>query len=165
MLTTPQALAFTVLVGAGATAFMDAWLLLLARLGVPATGFAMVGRWVGHMAHGRFTHAAIAKAAPVPHEAGLGWLTHYATGVAYAGLLVAACGTGWLEQPAYLLALAFGLATVAAPWLLMQPAMGAGLAAAKTPAPLQNRLRSLANHAVFGSGLYLAAVALGWATR
>ena len=37
-------------VGIGATALMDLWLLLLARLGVPTTGFAMVGRWVGHFA-------------------------------------------------------------------------------------------------------------------
>lgn len=42
----------------------------------------------------------------------------------------------------------------------MQPAMGAGIAAANTPTPWKNRLRSLANHAVFGLGLYLAAALL-----
>ncbi|RZJ03252.1 MAG: DUF2938 family protein, partial [Haliea sp.] len=51
-----------------------------------------------------------------------------------------------------------GLLTVAAPWLLMQPAMGAGIASCRTPAPMKNRIRSLVNHAVFGLGLYLAAV-------
>ena len=30
-------------VGIGATALMDGWLWLLSRLGVPSTGFAMVG--------------------------------------------------------------------------------------------------------------------------
>ena len=30
----------------GATALMDMWLWLLSRLGMPGTGFAMVGRWV-----------------------------------------------------------------------------------------------------------------------
>jgi hypothetical protein len=39
----------------------------------------------------------------------------------------------------------------------MQPAMGSGVMASKTPAPLSNSLRNLANHAVFGTGLYLAA--------
>jgi hypothetical protein len=38
--------------------------------------------------------------------------------------------------------------------------MGAGIASSRTPAPLTNSLRSLANHAVFGLGLYVSAVAL-----
>ena len=62
----------TVLVGVLATAVMDAWLWLLQRLGVPTAGFAMVGRWVGHMARGRLMHAAIARAAPVRFELALG---------------------------------------------------------------------------------------------
>lgn len=152
-----------VLVGLAATAVMDAWLWLLSRLGVPIASFAMVGRWVGHLARGRFAHAAIAKAAPIPFELGLGWLTHYAIGIAYAVLLVAVTGTPWLAQPTLQPALALGVSTVVAPWFVMQPAMGAGLLARKTPAPLQNCLRSLANHAVFGAGLYLAATALSGA--
>ena len=39
-------------------------------------------------------------------------------------------------------------------------AMGAGFLALKTPTPLKNALRSLANHTVFGAGLYVAAAAL-----
>jgi hypothetical protein len=146
-----------VLVGIGATAVMDVWLLLLSRLGIPTTSFAMVGRWVGHFARGRFAHAAISKAVPIPFELGLGWLTHYAIGLAYAALLVAALGSSWLGQPTFVPALAVGALTVAAPWFVMQPAMGSGFMASKTPAPLKNCLRNLANHAVFGGGLYLAA--------
>lgn len=153
------------LVGIGATAVMDAWLLLLSLLGVPTSSFALVGRWVGHLARGRFAHAAIAKAQPVEFELGLGWLTHYLIGIGFAGLLVAVQGSAWLERPTYLPALVVGVATVAAPWLVMQPAMGAGFAAAKTPSPQANRLRSLANHAVFGTGLYLAAAALDLAIQ
>lgn len=153
-------LAHIALVGIGATAVMDAWLLLLARLGVPTASFAMVGRWVGHLPRGRFAHADIAKAAPVRFELGLGWLTHYAIGTVYAVLLVAVQGTGWLQQPTFLPALAVGVVTVVAPWFVMQPAMGAGVLASKTAAPLKNCLRNLANHAVFGVGLYLAAAAL-----
>lgn len=148
------------LVGIGATAVMDAWLVVLSRLGVPTSSFAMIGRWVGHMARGRFSHGAIAKAPAVRNELGLGWLTHYVIGIAYAALLVAVMGVAWLEQPTFLSALGFGLATVAAPWFVMQPAMGLGLLASKTPTPLTNRLRTLANHAVFGVGLYLAAIGL-----
>ena len=152
-----SAIGHVVIVGIGATAVMDAWLALLSRLGVPTTPFALVGRWVGHLSRGRFAHAAIAKAEPVAFERGLGWLTHYLVGIAFAGLLVGVQGTAWLEQPTYLPALLVGLATVAAPWFVMQPAMGSGVMASKTPAPLSNSLRNLANHAVFGTGLYLAA--------
>jgi hypothetical protein len=149
-----------VLVGIGATALMDLWLWLLSRLGVPTTGFAMVGRWVGHFARGAFAHAAISKAAPIPFERGLGWLTHYGIGIAYAVLLVGLQGTAWLQQPTLAPALVFGVLTVAAPWFVMQPAMGAGVLALKTPTPLKNGLRNLANHAVYGAGLYLAAALL-----
>ena len=76
------------LIGVGATAVMDIWLLLLNRLGVPTLNFAFIGRWVGHLARGRFSHLAIAKASPIPAEVPLGWMTHYATGIAFAGLLV-----------------------------------------------------------------------------
>lgn len=148
------------LIGVGATAVMDAWLALLQRLGVPTLNFAFIGRWVGHLLRGRFVHAAIAKAEPVRGELAWGWLTHYAVGVAFATALVATQGAGWVHSPTLLPALAMGVATVAAPLLVMQPAMGSGFAASRTPTPLRNCLRSLANHTVFGLGLYLSARAI-----
>ena len=157
---TPQDMAQIALIGTGATVLMDAWLLLLKRLGVPTTNFALIGRWVGHLAQGTFAHAAIAKARPVAAELSLGWLTHYAVGIAFAGLLVALQGLAWTRQPSFLPALALGLGTVVVPLFVMQPAMGSGFAASKTPTPLKNCLRSLASHAVFGVGLYLTAAIL-----
>ena len=65
-----------------------------------------------------------------------------------------------MRAPTLCMALAVGVATVAAPWFLMQPAMGGGFAFSRTPAPWKNRIRSLANHAVFGLGLYLTALTL-----
>lgn len=120
----------------------------------------MVGRWVGHFARGEFVHAAISKAAPIRFELGLGWATHYLVGIAYAALLVGLQGAAWLERPTALPAVTFGVATVAAPWFVMQPAMGAGVLALKTPVPLKSGLRNLANHAVFGIGLYVTAAGL-----
>lgn len=145
------------LIGIGATAVMDAWLMLLKRSGVPTLNFAMIGRWAGHLTRGTFAHAAIAKSPPVPGELALGWLMHYAIGIAFAALLVAVQGLQWTGNPTLLPALAVGMATVAAPLFVMQPAMGAGIASSKTPTPLKNCLRSVANHTVFGLGLYLAA--------
>lgn len=146
------------LIGIGATAAMDAWLLLLNRLGVPTLDFALIGRWAGHIPRGRWKHAAIARAEPVPGERALGWAVHYAVGIAFAALLVLVFGADWIREPRLLPALCVGVASVVAPWFLMQPAMGAGIAASRTPAPAKNRLRSLANHTVFGAGLYLAGV-------
>jgi hypothetical protein len=145
--------------GVGATAVMDLWLLLLKALGVPALNFAFIGRWAGHLARGRLAHAAIAKSPAVPGENALGWAVHYATGVAFAVLLALWAGPAWFGSPTLGPALAVGLATVAAPLLVLQPAMGAGIASRRTATPLRNVLRSVANHAVFGVGLYLAAAA------
>lgn len=154
---TVHPLAQVALIGAGATALMDAWLMLLRRLGVRTLDFALVGRWAGHLLRGTLVHPAISRARPIRGELALGWLTHYAVGVAFAGLLVGSQGMVWLQQPSVLPALAVGVSTVVMPLFVMQPAMGAGFAGSRTPAPLKNSLRSLANHAVFGLGLYLAA--------
>ncbi|MEB1530969.1 DUF2938 domain-containing protein [Xanthomonas sp. WHRI 7945] len=145
------------LVGIGATAVMDAWLLALRRVGMPTLDYALVGRWAGHLRRGRFAHARIGDAAPISGERPLGWAIHYAVGIAFAALMVAVQGLAWLREPALLPAVAMGMATVVVPLLVMQPAMGAGFAASKTPTPLRNCLRSLATHAVFGAGLFLSA--------
>jgi hypothetical protein len=148
------------LVGIGATAIMDLWLALLRRLGMATQPMAFIGRWVGHLFRGRLSHAAISRAEPVVGESAWGWLTHYAIGIAFAALLVGLLGSAWLSRPSVGPALAVGLFTVLAPLGVMQPAMGAGFFASKTPTPLKNCLRSLANHTVFGLGLYLSAAAL-----
>lgn len=160
-----QEFPLAMLIGIGATAVMDAWLLLLKHLGVPTLNFAFIGRWVGHLFRGQFAHAAIAKAVPIRGELAWGWLTHYAVGVAFATVLVGLQGVDWVRSPTLLPALAVGVCTVAAPLLVMQPAMGSGFAASRTPTPLKNCLRSLANHTVFGFGLYLSALAIALISR
>lgn len=160
-----QEFPLAMLIGIGATAVMDAWLLLLKRLGVPTLNFAFIGRWVGHLFRGQLAHAAIAKAVPIRGELAWGWLTHYAVGMAFATVLVGLQGADWVRSPTLLPALAVGVCTVAAPLLVMQPAMGSGFAASRTHTPLKNCLRSLANHTVFGFGLYLSALAIALISR
>ncbi|MDN6858624.1 DUF2938 domain-containing protein [Pseudomonas sp. CAN2814] len=148
-------------IGIGATLLMDVWTVLRKRLlGVPALDYALLGRWLGHMPRGRFQHAAIGKAAPVAGERALGWIAHYFIGIVFALALLALTGASWLCQPSLLPALLFGVVTVAMPFLLMQPAFGLGVAAAKTANPGKARLHSLITHAIFGLGLYLSALAL-----
>jgi hypothetical protein len=147
------------IIGAGATMVMDAWLLLLKRAGVPASNFALLGRLLGHLARGTWIRDSLAKAPPIEAEALVGWATHYVIGIVFAALLVLAAGVDWVRAPTILPALLAGVITVLAPLLVLQPAMGAGVASRRTPAPLRNSLKSLANHVVFGVGLYLAALA------
>lgn len=154
----PQDLTLIAAVGIGATLVMDLWLALSKRLGMPGSNMAFIGRWLAHLPRGRWRHDAIARAAPVPGETMLGWLFHYGVGIAFAALLAAVAGTGWLHAPSAVPALALGIATTAAPLFVMQPAMGAGVASSRTQAPLKNTLRTFANHAVFGAGLYLSAL-------
>lgn len=145
--------------GAGATATMDAWTVARRRLlGVPLPDYGLVGRWIAHLARGRFRHDRIAASPPVRHERLIGWSSHYAIGIAFAGLLLAAGGLEWVAHPTPGLALAVGIATAAAPFFLMQPGMGAGIAASRTPRPAAARVQTLVTHAVFGLGLYGA----GW---
>lgn len=145
--------------GTGATLVMDLWAGLLKRVfGIPSLNYAMVGRWIGHFPRGRFRHENIGQAAQVRFEKPIGWGAHYAIGIVFAALLLVLGGQDWLHHPTLLPALAFGVVSVCAPFLLMQPGMGVGIAASKTPNPPVARLRSLMAHAVFGVGLYLSAV-------
>ena len=152
-----------ILIGAGATLVMDLWALLMKRcFNIPSLNWAMAGRWLGHMPHGRFMHKSIAEASAIPGELAIGWIAHYAVGIIFAVLLMVLMGPQWVYQPSLFPALAFGLITVAFPFFLMQPGMGAGIAASKTPVPNQARLRSIIAHSVFGIGLYLSALLLNF---
>lgn len=153
------------LVGAGATAVMDLWVLVRKRwLGVPSLDYGLVGRWIGWMARGRFRHAPIAASAPVSGERVIGWAAHYLIGVAFAAMLLAVWGVDWIRHPTIAPALIVGIGSVAAPFLVMQPGMGAGIAASRTPQPGLARRRSLLTHGVFGLGLYAAGWATSWLT-
>jgi hypothetical protein len=99
------------------------------------------------MPRGRFRHERIAASPPVRGERLIGWSAHYLIGVAFAAVLLALWGLEWARNPTLAPALIVGVGSVAAPLLIMQPAMGGR----SSPA------RSLVTHAVFGLGLYAAA--------
>ena len=93
-------------------------------------------------------------------ELAIGWVAHYAVGISYAAILLAVSGLGWARHPTLVPALILSLLALAAPFFIMQPGMGAGIAASRTPNPGAARLRSVAGHTVFGVGLYGAALLL-----
>lgn len=147
--------------GIGGAALMDAWGLLARRaFGIQGLDYALLGRWIGHFPRGRFVHERIAAADRVPGERAIGWAAHYAIGVGFAVPLILLWGLEWARSPTLGPPMLLGFVTILAPWLVMQPAMGAGIAASRTPHPTAARLRNLATHAVYGLGLYASAVAL-----
>ncbi len=152
----------TLIVGVGATATMDIWAIVRkVLLGIPAPDYGLVGRWLAWMPRGRFRHESIAAAPSSRHERAIGWAAHYLVGIAFAGVLLGAYGIAWIRAPTIIPALLVGVGTVVAPFLLMQPGMGAGIAARRTPRPAAARIQSLITHGVFGIGLYGA----GWIAK
>lgn len=149
----------TLLIGAGATVVMDLWAVARKHLlGVPPPDYGLVGRWLAHMVlSGRFRHGRISTSPAVGGERLIGWTAHYLTGISFAALLPGIWGSAWIHQPTIGPALLVGVGTVAAPFLLMQPGMGAGIAASRTPRPAAARLQSLVTHTIFGLGLYAVA--------
>ena len=149
----------TILIGVGATLVMDAWAFLLRQFGIPSLNFAFLGRWTGHLAQGQLMHERIAGATPVRGVLLMGWCAHYSLGITFAALLLSTFGLKWARSPSLLPALLIGIGTVLAPLLILQPALGAGIAFSKTATPLFNSMKSLVTHTVYGFGLYLAALA------
>jgi hypothetical protein len=145
--------------GVGATVVMDLWAVLLQRFfGVPPSNWAMVGRWVGHFSNGQFLHASIADAPPIRGELALGWIVHYLTGITYGALLLGIWGLEWARRPTLLSPLILSWVALVAPFFVLQPGMGLGVAGSRTPNPTATRVRSALNHTVFGLGLYVSAL-------
>lgn len=154
--------------------------------GVRALDYALLGRWLVYLVRAATRHAAsnrgsglgvrrpaprtsaalvppgkvaanpVAAAPRVRGERALGWLAHYAIGIAFAGVLVAFAGPGGCREPSLVAAMLVGIGSVAAPFLVLQPAFGMGIAACRTATPWSARAQTLVTHAVFGLGLHLS---------
>jgi len=141
--------------GVTATVAIDLWATFAnSLLGWPRTNWALVGRWLGHMRDGQFTHTSIASSPPIAHETILGWVFHYVVGCIYAALYLAYATIAHAGQPTLVSAVLFGLATMLSPWFLMQPALGLGICASKAPRANLVRLQNLIIHTTFGLLLY-----------
>jgi hypothetical protein len=150
-------------IGIGATLVMDLWNLFLKRaFSIPSLNYCLLGRWLRHMPTGTFRHANITAAPQKDFECPVGWIAHYTIGVVFALLLVVLTSGEWLARPTFLLALVYGVGTVVFPFFILQPSLGLGIAASRTPKPVQARLKSLMTHTVFGVGLYLSALGVSY---
>jgi hypothetical protein len=161
-----NAIAGAITIGIGATLLMDLWNLFLKRtFNISSLNYCLLGRWLRHMPGGTLRHQAIAAAPSMPHECTVGWLAHYSIGAVFALAFVWLAPSDWLARPTPLPALVYGLGTVVFPFFLLQPSLGLGIAASRTPNPLQARLKSFATHTIFGLGLYVCAVAVSYILR
>lgn len=158
----PTFVAGAVGIGIAATAFMDLWNLLLKRgFGIPSLDYCLLGRWLRHMPDGTFRHASIAAAPRKQLECATGWMAHYTIGIVFAVVFVYLSGD-WLARPTFVPALLYGVGTVVFPFFVMQPSLGLGIAASRTPKPAQARLKSILTHTVFGIALYLCALGVSF---
>ena len=89
-------------------------------------------------------------------ELSVGRAARYLLGIVFVWAFVTAAGDSWRKHPTLAEPIIFGLLTLAMPFLVLQPAMGAGVAARKTPRPWISRGRSAAAHLAFGVGFSLA---------
>src|SRR5437764_14707512 len=106
-----------VVIGLGATLFIDLWALFLKRaFGTPSANYCLVGRWFRHMPEGTFMHTSIANSSQKRFECAVGWIAHYIIGVVYALVLVALVSGEWLALSTLLPTLRFGLRTVLVPF-------------------------------------------------
>jgi hypothetical protein len=137
----------------------DLWQYLLQTVaGLPPAPWGLAGRWVAWFPRGVFVHRPITATPAVHGEVAIGWVFHYAVGIAYAALYFAIMDAGVGSGPTLVSALVFALALLVAPWFIMQPALGLGFMAARAPKPAAVRTINMSVHAVFGLGLYIGAL-------
>ena len=148
-----------VIVGILATVTMDVVAVIALQLGIAGrgprrTGPDLIGRWIGYLLRGRFTHTDILETPPLPGEPLLGFAAHYSIGIVltlgYLGLL-ALSGT----TPTALSAILYGTTTTVLPWFVMFPSQGMGWLGWDAPGDAHLTRASLFNHFVFGLGIAL----------
>jgi len=154
-----QVLIVGAIVGVLATLTMDIVAMIAFRLGIAGrsprrTGPDLIGRWVGYLFQGKFTHTDILRTPRLRGELLLGFAAHYAIGIVltllYLGLLIVAHAT-----PTALTAIFYGTATTILPWFVMFPSQGMGWLGRNAPRDAHLAPISLFNHIVFGVGLAL----------
>jgi hypothetical protein len=142
---------------------MDAWQQILKRVaGIPATNWAVVGRWFVLTVRQRTMYQpTIDGQTPVVNERPLGWIVHYGVSLLYAivyGLLIQAS----VIRPTLADGFLFGAASVVVPWFYFMPCMGKGIMGKLTPNPTKACLVSLSNHLVYGTAMGI--VFMWWMT-
>jgi hypothetical protein len=100
----------TILMGLGATLIFDLWRLFLKYVfKITPSNLCLVGRWILYMPQGVFRHSNIGSAPKKSRECMVGWIAHYMTGIMFAIVFIASTGNSWLQHPALIPAMIFGV--------------------------------------------------------
>ena len=111
-----------------------------------------LGRWIGHMLKGRFTHEDITTAEPIPHEAGIGIAAHYAIGLVLGAGYTLLLRVPQRRRSSLPAATVYGIATTVFPWFWMFAARGQGLMGLRG-GDLRVPAFALCTHIAYGLGL------------
>jgi hypothetical protein len=113
----------------------------------------MIGRMSVGWTHGRFRYRNPGEMKAVNAERLYGLVTHYLIGVGLAVPFVLGWGVfvGRSVSPAW--GLAYGVATTAASWFVVYPAVGLGAFGRRSPDHSRAVLTPLANHFFYGVGI------------
>ncbi len=150
-----------IFIGIGATVVMDVWAWLQRNIfSIPTLDYALVARWVAFIPRGQLVHSPIMLTPAITGEKPLGWILHYLIGIVFALIHVLILGETWLTEPSIAPAILTGIVTIVFPFFIIQPCLGFGIAASKTPSPWKARWLSLLAHSAYGLGLFGSALVL-----
>ena len=150
-----------VCVGVVATVTMDVLASASRRVGLAAGAKGQwVGRWYLGILRGQFVHSNIAASPEKAGEKSAALVGHYAIGIALAVLYLVGADRLGVSPGLFLVALGYGFATCAFPWLLLFPALGFGFFGLRGPPELRLFTSSLMNHLSYGFGLWWIAKVL-----
>jgi hypothetical protein len=125
--------------------------------GFPPVNWSITGRWFLMVLSGQAYVPGIAAAPSLPHELIAGHAAYYTISMIFAAVyLIGLAVLG--RSPSLANGLAFGLATMAFPFLVQMPLMGMGIFAIDTATPGLIVIRTLIHHSSFGIGLALGAL-------
>lgn len=145
----------SLVIGVFATIIMDICTVIRKKFfQTQSLNYAFVGRWVLGWRECQFMHSNITQAPTQSGELIVGWTFHYLTGILWVVMLFGLSHLG-LFQINFFSIMLFALFTTLAPFLVMQPALGLGLFARRTPAPIKAVKKSIVTHLCFGFGIYL----------
>lgn len=146
----------SILIGLFSTVFMDVITWILEKLfKIKPLNYALIGRWFLYWKEKKFTHKTIVHSSPRLGESKWGWGIHYLTGIIWV-IFYLILNEVYLFNSSFISILIFSLCTTLVPFIIIQPALGFGFFAKKTPNQLISIRNSLLAHIAFGSGIYLS---------
>lgn len=150
----------TIIIGISATATIDCFTYIVSFFGQTPRGVLFVGRWLAYFSKRQFVHNTIIESTSVDNELLIGQIAHYGIGIAFAFMLIKIYGEIWLTTPKLGPALTLAIITLVTSILILQPALGFGIAFSNMPNQIALLTKTVFIHLIYGFGLYGSAIAL-----